>query len=396
MRFTVRNYARIATAALTRRVPVYAHFGITHRCNLTCKMCGIWRYGNKKEELSIEQIGQMAARMARLGVVQVSIGGGEPYAYEDLPEAAKCFIDQGLNLRVLTNGVGVTKERLDRTIDYGVKNFSISLDSLYPARFDYICEYDGSWNEAVSSMTHISKRLHGVKGSLPTINCVVSNLNLEELPDILRFAREIGFAVSFLPVELLENAKDGVRNWEARFIRHRPEMGMNQGDSADQVRARIDTAYDTIIQMKKDGFPVLNSTPYLEASRMYLKTGRFPAEGCDAGRLYFSVAPNGQFTICHRTAHQHVSFLDPNFEEYFRSEVYERTRVLEAASCEGCMRACWIDTSSMFRTIEGFFETGKLTLTPRKNTPLSSEEARAWARYDDVPIVPGAVAAEAK
>ena len=26
----------------------------------------------------------------------------------------------------------------------------------------------------------------------------------------------------------------------------------------------------------------------------------FPAEGCDAGRLYFSVSPNGQFAICHR------------------------------------------------------------------------------------------------
>ena len=46
---TAENYKRIALGALTRRVPVYAHFGITHRCNLTCKMCGIWRYGNEKE-----------------------------------------------------------------------------------------------------------------------------------------------------------------------------------------------------------------------------------------------------------------------------------------------------------------------------------------------------------
>ncbi len=389
MLYTLRNYSRIAEAAITRRVPVYAHFGITHRCNLTCKMCGIWRYGNKKEELSLDEIKEMAARMYRMGVVQVSIGGGEPFAYEDLPEAAKCFIDAGLNLRVLTNGVGVTKERLDRCIDYGVKNFSISLDSLYPARFDYICEYEGSWDQAVSSMTHIANRLHGVKGSLPTINCVVSNLNLEEIPDLIRFAKEIGFAISLLPVELLADPKDGVRNWEARFIRHRPEMGLNTGDSAAAVLARVDHTYDTVIKMKKEGFPILNSTPYLEASRMYLKTGRFPAEGCDAGRLYFSVAPNGQFTICHRTAQNHVSILDDGFEEYFQSAAYERSRMLEAASCEGCMRACWIDTSSMFRTIEGFFETTKLTLTPRKNKPASYEEARGWARYDDVPIVPG-------
>lgn len=395
MRFTLRNYSRIAEAAITRRVPVYAHFGITHRCNLTCKMCGIWRYGNKKEELSIDEIKEMAARMYRLGVVQVSIGGGEPFNYEELEEAAKCFVDAGLNTRVLTNGVGVSKERIDRCIDYGVKNFSISLDSLYPARFDYICEVDGSWDQAVATMCHISSRLHGVSGALPTINCVVSNLNLEEIPDMIRFAKEIGFAISLLPVELLPDPKAGVRNWEARFIRHRPEMGLHTEATPDDVLARVDQTYDTVLKMKKEGYPILNSTPYLESSRMYLKTGRFPAEGCDAGRLYFSVSPNGQFTICHRTQHQYVSILDPNFEEFFHSEAYERTRMMEAAACEGCMRACWIDTSSMFRTIEGFFETTMLTLKPRRNKPISYEEARAWARYDDVPIVPGR-AAEAK
>ena len=85
---TAENYRRLAMGALTRRVPVYAHFGITHRCNLTCKMCGIWRYGNEKEELSLDQIKDMAAKMRRLGVVQVAIGGGEPFATSHVEEAA--------------------------------------------------------------------------------------------------------------------------------------------------------------------------------------------------------------------------------------------------------------------------------------------------------------------
>ncbi|MEL6349277.1 MAG: radical SAM protein, partial [Myxococcota bacterium] len=403
MKFTLRNYARIAQAALTREVPVYAHFGITHRCNLTCKMCGIWRYGNEKEELSLEEIQQVAARMARLGVVQVSIGGGEPYAVAHLEEAAKAFIDQGLNLRVLTNGIGEGngrnvvegrryRDRIDQTIDYGVKNFSISLDSLYPERFDYICEIEGAWDEAVRTISHIGRRLHGVAGAMPTINCVVSNLNLEELPDMVRFARDVGFAISFLPIELLADAKDGVRNWEARFIRYRPEMRLGDGDDGDgdatTMAGRVDQAYDALIQMKADGMPILNSTPYLEASRRYLKTGRFPAEGCDAGRLYFSIAPNGQFTICHRTVHQHLHFLDPKFESYFHSALYEHRRLLEAGSCEGCMRACWIDTSSMFRTIRGFYETARLTRTPRAHTPVTTAQAIAMGRRGQIAIVP--------
>ena len=387
---TAENYKRIALGALTRRVPVYAHFGITHRCNLTCKMCGIWRYGNKKEELNLDEIGLVAARMRRLGVVQCSIGGGEPFAHEDIEEAAKCFVDEGINTRLLTNGIGVGRNRIDKAIDYGVKNFSISLDSLYPKRFDYICEYEGAWDEAVGTIAHIGQRLAGVSGALPTINCVVSNLNLEELPDLVRFAREVGFAISFLPIELLDDAKGGVQNWEARFIRYRPEMGLHTGDTAKDVRSRVDAAYDEIIAMKKDGWPILNSSPYLEASRTFLKSGRFPSEGCDAGRLYFSVAPNGQFTICHRTVQEHMHFLDDNFEEYFHSTLYERARMLEAGGCEGCMRACWIDTSHMFRTLAGFVETAQLTLRPRPSKVATLEGMRSWARRETAPIIPKA------
>lgn len=387
MKLNLGGYARVAQAFVTRKVPVYAHFGITHRCNLTCKMCGIWRYGNRKEELSLPEINEMAQKMRRLGVVQLSIGGGEPYACDYLEEAAKCFVDAGLQTRVLTNGVGVSEERLRKTVDYGVRSFSISLDSLYPARFDYICEMEGSWELAVKSMTTIGQLVKGTNG-LPSINCVVSNLNLEELPDMVRFAAKIGFHISFLPIELLADAKDGVRNWEARFVRHRPEMGLNVESSAHEVQDRIDRAYDQLLTMKKEGWPILNSTPYLEASRLYLKTGRFPAEGCDAGRLYFSVSPNGQFAICHRTAHQHKHFLDPDFEEYFHSQDYERKRLLENGSCEGCMRACWIDNSFMFRTIEGFFEASTMALTSKVRDPAPWEVAKTLAKYEQIDVVP--------
>jgi MoaA/NifB/PqqE/SkfB family radical SAM enzyme len=247
------NLVRLGRAALRRDVPVYAHFGITHRCNLTCKMCGIWRYGNAKEELSLEQIAEVAARMQRLGVVQVAIGGGEPFSRTDLEEAARSFVDVGLEPRVLTNGIGYSLDRIDRIVDFGVKQLSITLDSLFPARFDYICEHDGSWDEAVRTIAHVGRRLEHVKGALPGINCVVSNLNLDELPDIVRFAREVGFTVSFLPIELLPDPKAGQRNWEARFIRYRPEMAVHVSDSPERVRARVDHAYDTLLEMKSSG-----------------------------------------------------------------------------------------------------------------------------------------------
>ena len=132
-------------------------------------MCGIWRYGNKKEELSLEEIEVVAQRMARIGVVQVSLGGGEPFARDDLPEICRIFTKAGVNTRVLTNAVNVSEEKLRACLDAGVKNFSISLDSLYPERFDYICEHEGSWTSAVRNMSFLANELKG-KGGLLVMN----------------------------------------------------------------------------------------------------------------------------------------------------------------------------------------------------------------------------------
>ncbi len=379
---------RVARAALTRRVPVYAHWGITHRCNLTCKMCGIWRYGKRDEELSLDQVEVLAKRLKRLGVIQLALGGGEPFVRDDLEDLVGILLNEGLNVRVLTNGVDISAERIERLIDRGLRNFAISLDSLYPACFDYICEREGAWEEVVRTITTISELLRG-KGGMPTLNCVVSHLNLDELQEMVWFAKAVGFAISFLPIELLDDPKGSGQPWEDRFVRFRPEMKIpRDAQTTDRVGERVRTAYDGLIDLKGRGYPILNSTPYLEASRHYLETGRFPADACDAGRLYFSIAPNGQFTACHRTLHQHKHFLDPDFEDYFRSIQYERLRKQEVASCEGCMRACWIDTSFMFRTIQGLTETGRMWIRPRRKHPLSWAQARTWARYDLGAVVP--------
>jgi MoaA/NifB/PqqE/SkfB family radical SAM enzyme len=379
---------RVARAVLGRRVPVYAHWGVTHRCNLTCRMCGIWRFGNQAEELGLADVETLGARLKRLGVIQLALGGGEPFQRDDLEDLVAVLLRNGLNVRVLTNGVDIPCERFERLVAGGLAEFAVSLDSLYPARFDYICEREGSWEQAVRSITAIAELLRGRRG-LPTINCVVSHLNLEELPELVAFARAVGFAISFLPIELLEEPGASATPWEDRFIRFRPEMRIPQdAQSVVRVAERVDRAYDALVRLKRQGAPILNSTPYLEASRRYLKTGRFPAEPCDAGRLYFSIAPNGQYTICHRTQHQHRSFLDPDFEAYFHSAEYERLRRGEVAACEGCMRACWIDTSFMFRTIQGLTETARTAYGRRTRRPLTFAQARTWARYDLGPVVP--------
>ncbi len=366
---SVRKYGRILRAATLRDQPVYAHFGITHRCDITCRMCGIWRFGNEDEEMGLPEIARIADVMRELGVVQVSIGGGEPFTRRDLAEVVHLFRSRELNVRVLTNAMNITEERIREVADAGLEAISVSFDTLSRKRFGWICMDPDAWEKVVRNMILFAELLPKT-GNILVMNTVVSKENLLELPDLVRFAGDLGYHHSLIPVELAEDPHDRAN----KFITHQPKMALSE-----EERLEVDAVYDKLIQMKKEGASILSTTPYLMASRAYFKTGVFPLP-CDAGRLYFSVNPGGMMTICHR-GYDRKSMLDADIIDYFRSSAFQDDAKAEADACSGCVRPCWIDTGFMFKTWMGFVETSRINLNLRRErTTLSYEEALARAR----------------
>lgn len=126
------NKLTLFSTLLFKNTPVYVHYGITHRCNLRCRMCGLWKTGNRETELSVDQIDRMAEVLHKLGTQVISIGGGEPLVREDLPEAVSAFIKRGISVRVLSNGVVEDFSGLEKVIAAGVVNFSIPWTLLIP------------------------------------------------------------------------------------------------------------------------------------------------------------------------------------------------------------------------------------------------------------------------
>ena len=66
----------------------YLRVSVTDRCNLRCKYCmpnGI-ECVEHKDILSFEEIRQIAACGARLGITKIRLTGGEPLARKGCPE----------------------------------------------------------------------------------------------------------------------------------------------------------------------------------------------------------------------------------------------------------------------------------------------------------------------
>lgn len=86
------------------RAPLVAHWALTYRCNLACAFCyadsGPWREAGPGPERRLE----LVERLARWGVLEVALGGGEPSIVPDLPAVLAAIRAAGMVPNVTTNG----------------------------------------------------------------------------------------------------------------------------------------------------------------------------------------------------------------------------------------------------------------------------------------------------
>ncbi|MCD6327716.1 radical SAM protein, partial [bacterium] len=273
---TARAVYHLTKATLTRRQPIYVIYEVTDRCNLKCKMCSIWRRANRAEELNLDQIEVLASRLRDIGVVVVSLSGGEPFMREDLPEIARIFKRKGLITRLMTNAADVDEARIRAVIDAGIDSVSISLNTLFPEDEAYICRADhGLWERVVSNMLLFSNVMRQ-RGTLLVMSACVSSLNVDQLPLLEEFAAFLGFRANFMPTELAAHRDPGLR-----FSDFAPELGLAIPD-----RMQFLKSMNTLLKRKRRGV-ILNSTRFLHEMKDFVLHNGYHSGICDAGTLYF-------------------------------------------------------------------------------------------------------------
>jgi len=340
------DYLNFLSAVAGRKRPIYAHFGLTHRCNLRCRMCDIASLAGSAHEATTEQIRTIADTLRSLGVIAVSLGGGEPLLRDDLGEIIGIFIKKGIQVRLLTNGILLKEDILKDLVSRGLKDVSISLDTLSADKQSYICAQDGAWDTIINSMNLIARTVPR-RGRLLLVNTTVSRLNLDELPSLARFSGKLGYYISFVPIEPANARHCGLQSED-----YSGEFKITPED-----HQTVDRSYGELIKMKKGRNNIFNSTRFLEDSREFLKNTRKNWQ-CDAGRLYVSVDPQGDFSICHHFPPE--GQLDHNTRGFLRSEAFKARRLKLINGCPGCMRPCWAEITHVIHDRNSLREMLKL------------------------------------
>jgi cyclic pyranopterin phosphate synthase len=172
---------------------------VTDKCNFRCTYCmpaeGLEWLG-RQEILSFEEISRLVGVLARLGVDEVRLTGGEPLVRRDLPVLVGMLsaIEGVRDLSLTTNGV-----LLDRLagplVEAGLKRLNVSLDSLNHVRFAEITRRDAL--DAVLRGLAEAERYPGLRPI--KINCVaVKGFTETEVPALAELARRKPYVVRFI------------------------------------------------------------------------------------------------------------------------------------------------------------------------------------------------------
>jgi MoaA/NifB/PqqE/SkfB family radical SAM enzyme len=239
-------------------------------------------------------------------------------------------------------------------------DISFSLDSLDPQLQERFDGAKGTFKTRIDNLLWLAKHLPKT-GVLPILNTVVTPQNFEELPALLDLADTIGFYSSFIPIHTSPENQS-----EHRFFSNPTEMhfSKNQTTGLGQI-------IDTLIQRKKAGARIINSTAFLKGTPKYLMTGRAPWP-CLAGRLYLSISPAGKIAPCHAFEGKWEWDIE-NFQEQLASPSIQAELNQRIKDCDGCFRPCWTEVSFMMTRRQSLLEMIRIQWKKKQPRPKFDE-----------------------
>ncbi|MCF7873770.1 MAG: radical SAM protein [Candidatus Omnitrophica bacterium] len=191
-------------------------FELTNRCNLKCKMCGIWQEKQKKD-LGLKDIKKITKTFNN--PLTVSLTGGEPLLHPDFDKIYrylyKLFLQKKLkNIDISTNAYS------NDIVDFLSENkkylqpltLSISLDGLEKNHNRQRGKPD-AFSKTLKNIIKIKKY-----NIFPTIKFVVTDLNYKDIDKIYRLAKSLNLTFNPKLVEKINNYYHRYENNQVRLL----------------------------------------------------------------------------------------------------------------------------------------------------------------------------------
>ena len=166
--------------------PAYAVWELTLKCDLACGHCGSRAGRARPDELDTAECLDLVTQMAALGVVEVTVIGGEAYLRDDWLTIVRAIRDTGMRASITTGGRGVTAELARAAAQAGIRSSSVSIDGR-EATHDRLRGVAGAYRSALAAAGHLRAAGIGLG-----VNTQINRLSMRELPEVLETVIALG------------------------------------------------------------------------------------------------------------------------------------------------------------------------------------------------------------
>ena len=286
----------------TRHTPSLVSWNLTKRCNLRCPHCYMEAepQAAAENELTTEECLRLVNEMKILGTEMIILTGGEPLLRKDIYDIASYASSQGLWVVMGTNGVLVTDRVARKMVECGVRGVAISIDSLVPEKHNSFRGGPNAWELSVRGLD--TCRANGLEVLIQT---TAMAMNYDEVPELIKFAREKG-AWSFNLYFLIQTGR-----------------GQQMNDlSPEQTEAML----SYLVENQDRHRPMLvrsKCAPHFKRISYEQGLGGLESGGCMAGSQYCRITPQGDVTPC-----PYMTVVAGNVREQSFREIWETSPVL--------------------------------------------------------------------
>lgn len=309
--------ASVAARSLVPNKPHHVQWLITRKCNYRCVGCSVWGEQDQRE-LSADEIKRGLDILRDLGVVEIVFSGGDPLLREDAGEIIE-YASRHFVTTVYDNGsMAAKKIESLRNVDF----VAISLDSLDPAKMDYIKGVKGSLEKALNSIETLSK-----EGINVAVTPTISQKNLYEIVDITNHFTQKG-----IPVWYCLYSFDLSSDINQLFRIGKP----NDEFVIKDKQAMVDLC-DSLLEMKKKNKKILMTNQLIKALRsLYAEDKR--TWNCRALQNFFIIDHLGRIGGCH--SHNFAASVF-DLPKLWKSEQFNTLRKTYQ-QCSQCTYLCYI------------------------------------------------------
>ncbi len=302
-RMGFRIYSGLISNLLGAKVPFFCGHKLTYNCNLRCKMCPFWRRPSPDPSLAQEKA--VLREIYYSGAVGVAFEGGEPLLRHDLVDILAFSRSLPLHTSLITNGT-LLESRIDEIAPYINGVVYVSLDGLEKTH-DEIRGIDGSFRKSVRGINAAKEKV-----SL-TINTTIMAENIDEIESMIILAKDWGIKISVAVTHEYCNSSASL-----------PDIN------------KIPKIARKLMQMKREGYPIVNSMGYFKVMAKEKKWQCKPW-------TMINIDPHGKVVLpcyVHNDYVSSVSIFEGGLKGAISNFDWKKTK-----NCQRCSLHCYVEPS---------------------------------------------------